>query len=837
MEKINFKKFIPYLLALLAFVLISLIYFSPALEGKRLKQGDIDRFKGMSKEITDFRETTGEQTLWTNNMFSGMPAYFISVAFEGNLMKKVLKFMELGLPHPANQLFLYFIGFFILLLVLRLKPWTAAIGAFAFAFSSYFFIILEAGHNSKAGAISFMAPVLAGIILTYRGKYMAGALLTAFFLALEIATNHLQITYYLLLIVLVYGIYELVETIRNKTYSNFIKATAYLVVAALIAVGTHATSLLISADHTQYTTRGKSELTFDKSNKTTGLERDYITQWSYGITESMTLLVPDFMGGASYGEVGENSNTYDFFISQRLPRSAAKQLTQQLPLYWGNQPFTSGPVYVGAIIFFLFVFGLIVVKGKYKWWLLTVTVLALMLSWGKNMMWFTNIFLDYLPGYNKFRAVSMTLVIAELSIPLLGFIALSKVFNKERDDALMMKGLKYTTAILGGVLLIIIAVPGMLFSFNGLGDQEYLQNLVNAGLPENLKNGLLNAIIDDRIRILRIDAFRSLVFILLSAGLLWLYLKKKIKLAYAIAGLGLLIVIDMWAVNKRYLNNDNFERQSVVENPYKPSSADQEIMRDQELGFRVLNLTVDPFRDASTSYFHHSIGGYHGAKLERYQELIDFQLGPEVNRLLTVLRSETDLNKIQQMMSGLNVLNMLNTKYFIIMGNQGPVPVPNDYRLGPAWFVSHYEIMENADEEITTVGDIDPSQTLILDKRYASYLEGKSFTPDSSASIELVDYEPNHLTYKTRSGSEQLAVFSEVYYPNGWTAYIDGKEVPHFRADWILRAMVVPSGEHTIEFKFQPAIYATGETISLASSILLLLLVVVYAVVEVRKKL
>ncbi len=363
MEKFNFKKLIPYILAILAFALISLIYFYPALEGKKLKQGDIDRHKGMSKEITDFNKATGEQTLWTNSMFSGMPAYFVSVQFEGNLFKKINKALQLGMPHPANQVFVYFLGFFILLLVLRVKPWIAAIGAFAFAFSSYFFIIIEAGHNSKATAVSYMAPVLAGIILTYRGKYIAGGLLTAFFLALEIAANHLQITYYLFMIILVYGIFELVETIRNKTWPHFIKATGILVVAALLAVGTHATSLLISADHSQYTTRGKSELSLGEANKTNGLDRDYVTQWSYGVGETWTLLVPDFMGGASYGKVGENSNMYELLIKYRVPKNDARAITSQLPLYWGTQPFTSGPVYVGAIIFFLFIFGLIYGQG------------------------------------------------------------------------------------------------------------------------------------------------------------------------------------------------------------------------------------------------------------------------------------------------------------------------------------------------------------------------------------------------------------------------------------------------------------------------------------------
>jgi len=835
MDKINFKKYIPYLVALLAFVLISLIYFSPALEGKKLKQGDIDRFKGMSKEITDFKSTSGgENTLWTNNMFSGMPAYFISVQFEGNLFKKINKILQLGLPHPANQVFVYFLGFFILLLVMRVKPWIAALGAFAFAFSSYFFIIIEAGHNSKAAAVAYMAPVVAGIILTYRGKYLAGALLTAFFLALEISANHLQITYYLFLIILVYGIFELVETIRNKNWTHFVKATGVLLIAALLAVGTHATSLLISSDHTQYTTRGKSELTNNAPNKTSGLDRDYITQWSYGVTETMTLLVPDFMGGASYGDAGEKSNMYDLLIKYRVPRNDAKAISAQLPLYWGTQPFTSGPVYAGAIIIFLFIFGLFVVKGKLKWWLLTVTILSIMLAWGKNFMWFTDLFLDIFPGYNKFRAVTMILVIAEFAIPLLGILALTKIFEKERDDKALMKGLKYTVYILGGILLLLIAVPGMLFDFSNPGDTDFLSRL---GFPQEMFNEAIAALESDRARILRLDAFRSLAFIVLAAGLIWFYLKKKIKMAYVLAGLTLLILIDMWAVNKRYLNDDNFVRSNVVENPFQPSDADKQILQDRTPGYRVLNLTVNPFSDASTSFFHHSIGGYHGAKLKRYQELIELQIDPEMNRLMNVLRTSADPGQLDGILGGLPVLNMLNTRYLIIMSSNGPMPVLNQHAMGSAWFVSDFEVVENADAEILAVGDIDPAESLVVDRRFAAALDGKSFRTDSSAAIILENYKPNHLTYKTSAPTEQLAVFSEVYYPNGWDAYIDGEPTEHFRANWILRAMTVPAGNHTIEFKFQPSIYSTGESISLASSILLLLLVVVYGVIEVRKKL
>jgi hypothetical protein len=832
MEKHDFKKYIPHVAAILLFVLISLIYFSPALEGKKLKQGDIERFKGMSKEITDYRKMTGEEPLWTRSMFSGMPAYFISVEYSGNLFRTVNKVLQLGLPHPANQLFLYFLGFFILMLVLRVNPWLAIVGSLAFAFSSYFFIIIEAGHNSKALAISYMAPVLAGIILAFRGRYLAGGLLTAFFLSLEIAANHLQITYYLMLMIIIYGIYELVATIREKRWTNFLKASGSLLIAAVLALGVNATSLLISYDHTPFTTRGKSELTFNQENKTSGLDRDYITQWSYGMGETWTLLVPDFMGGASYGSVGENSNTFELLESYRIPKNDVKAISGQLPLYWGTQPFTSGPVYVGAIIMLLFVFGLIVVRGKLKWWLLTVTVLSILLAWGHNFMWFTNLFLDYFPGYNKFRAVTMILVIAEFAIPLLGILALSRVFEKERDDKLLMKGLKYAFFILGGLLLILLAIPGVFFDFSAAGDMNYLKQM---GYPEQMHNEVLAALKADRMRILRIDVFRSLIFIFLAATLIWLFLKKKIKMVYAITGLAILVLVDMWAVNKRYLNNDNFVRAREVENPYTPSEADKEIMRDREPGFRVLNLTVSPFNDASTSFFHHSVGGYHGAKLKRYQELIEYHIEPEMRRLINVLRSGSAPERLDMILQESPVLNMLNTKYFIIMGKQGPILYVNPHRPGPAWFAGDFELVANADEEISRLGETDPLRRAIVDRRFEAELQGRNFNRDTLGHIALTEYKPSHMTYSSRASSEQLAIFSEIYYPAGWKAYIDGKPARHFRANYVLRAMVVPAGEHTIEFRFEPQIFRTGETLSLAFSILLLGLVVVYIFTQVRK--
>ena len=824
-KKISYKKVVPYIVAIVLFVVLSVIYFSPALEGKKLAQDDITRFKGMSKEIVDFREETGEETLWTNNMFSGMPAYMTSVKYKGNLITYIHKILQLGLPHPANYLFLYLLGFFILLLAMRVNPWLSLIGAIAFSFSSYLFIIIEAGHNTKAVAIAYMAPVLAGIILTYRGKYLIGGILTALFLALELRANHLQITYYLFIIILIYGIFELAGTIRQKKYVHFLKSTAILVVAVLLAVLTHITSLWIAYDHAKYTTRGKSELTFDEVNRTTGLDKDYVTAWSYGITETFTLLVPDFMGGSSSGGLDEKSAVYNELIQIGAPRAQARQIAKQMPVYWGPQPFTSGPVYVGSIVFFLFIFGLFVVKGKLKWWLLTATILSIMLAWGRHFMVFTDFFLDYIPGYNKFRAVSMTLVIAELAMPVLGFLALNQILKEGIDKEKVIKSLKYAFYIVGGLLLLFILFPGVLFDFSAQ---------VDAQLP-NWMDELIDKLRDDRKSIMRMDAVRSFVFIALAAIILWAMISKKLKTTYGYLLLGLFIISDMWMIDKRYLNNDNFMRRSKIENPYKPSVADKYILRDKDPDFRVLNLSLSTFNDASTSYFHKSIGGYHGAKLGRYQELIEYQINPEIEKMKQAFSGSVNMEIIYNTLAVMPVLNMLNTRYIIF--NPQSDPIGNPFALGNAWFVDEYEVIENANQEIMALSDFDPSGTAIIDKRFKNYLDGFMFEHDSLARIEFVSYQPNHLVYRTNAISGQLAIFSEIYYKKGWNAYVDGQLTPHFRADYVLRAMIVPAGEHTIDFRFEPVIYSRGEKISLASSILLILLVLAGGFFEIRKAL
>jgi hypothetical protein len=795
MKNISFKQVLPYLSAVVIFVVISLAYFSPLLEGKKLKQSDITQFLGMSKEISDFRDKTGEEALWTNSMFSGMPAYQISVQYKGNVLRYVDQLMQLYLPQPAGMVFLYMIGFFILLLVLKVDKWLAIVGAIGFGFSSYLFIIFEAGHNSKAHAIGYMAPVLAGIILTYQKRYLAGGIMAAIALSLELLTNHLQITYYLMMIAGVFVITELISSIRAKQLPGFAKATGVLIIASIFAVATNITNLWATYEYGKETIRGKTELTTEKSNRTSGLDKDYATGWSYGKMETMTFLIPNFYGGSSSGSLSEKSNTFKALKANNIDDNQAKKVIKALPLYWGTQPGVAGPVYIGAIIMFLFVFALFAVDNKYKWWLLAATILSILLAWGKNFMPFTNFFLHYVPGYNKFRAVSMTLVIAELCIPLLAVLGLQKVFSGEIDKKKLIKYLYYSVGIAGGISLIFAVAGSAFFDFISPADEQY---------KSYFPDWLMAALREDRAALLSADAFRSLAFIVLAGAAIWTMINQKIKKPVFFTALILLILIDMWSVNRRYLNSDSFVRKSVAAVPFQPTTADQIIMKDLDPDFRVFNQTVsNPFADASTSYFHKSLGGYHGAKLRRYQELIDYQLSK----------------------GNMNVFNMLNTKYFIVPDEKGQPQVQiNMQALGNAWFVNNAHMVNNADEELAELTNFVPTETAIYDKRFENQVKGHIISKDMLSNITLTDYKPNHLTYKSETIKEQLAVFSEIYYDKGWNAYIDGKPAPYFRANYVLRAMIVPAGNHTIEFKFEPTVYKTGEKIAYASSILLVLI-------------
>jgi hypothetical protein len=808
MKNFNFKQLIPYLSAVVIFVVITMMYFSPLLEGKKIKQSDITQFKGVSKEIVDFREKTGQEPLWTNSLFGGMPAYQISVLYKGNLLQHLDKLMQGFLPYPAGLVFLYMAGFLILLLVLKVDKWLAIAGAIAFAFSSYLFIIIEVGHNSKAHAIGYIAPVLAGIILTYRGKYLLGGIVAAIFLSLELLTNHLQITYYMMMTVAVFLVSELIFSITEKRLPGFAKASGVMLIAATFAIATNITTLWATYEYGKVTTRGKTELTTEKDNRTTGLDKDYATGWSYGIPETFTLLIPNFNGGSSSGPVSKSSNTYKALLANNIDANQADKLTKNLPLYWGSQPGVAGPVYVGAILIFFFFFALFVVDKKYKWWLLSATILSILLSWGKNFMPFTDLFLDYLPGYNKFRAVSMTLVIAEFCIPLLAFLGLNQALTGEIDKKKMIKYLYYSLGIVGGICLIFALAGSSIFTFVSPSDDQY---------KSYYPDWLISAIQLDRAAIFQSDAFRSLLFIVLSGAAIWALLNNMIKKPVFYSIFILLIIIDLWSVNRRYLNSDSFVRKSVDAVPFQPSQADLFILKDVDPNFRVFNQTVSTFNDASTSYFHKSIGGYHGAKLRRYQELIEHHISK----------------------GNMNVFNMLNTKYFIIESKEGGQPETqiNMQALGNAWFVNNAHAVNNADEEINALTDFVPNETAVYDKRFEDQVKGHIISKDSSAKIALTDYKPNHLTYVSETSREQLAVFSEIYYEKGWDAYIDGKKAPYFRVDYVLRAMIVTEGKHTIEFKFDPPVYRIGEKISLASSLLLVLLALGTLGFEIRKNL
>ncbi|MBL4624025.1 MAG: hypothetical protein JKY42_02615 [Flavobacteriales bacterium] len=803
MKDFDFKKLLPHLIVGAVFLAIILVYFSPVLKGYKLKQGDIKNFKGMSKEIFDYREKTGDEALWTNSMFAGMPAYLVSFKKKGNLVNYIDKALSLGMDPPVKQLFLYLIGFYILLLSLKIDQLPSAIGAFAFAFSSYFFIILEAGHNTKGIAIAYMAPILAGFILAYRGKYLMGAAITALFFALELKANHLQITYYLGIVLAIYGAFKLVESIREKQLPAFTKSTLYLLVAIVLAIGPNISGLWAVYEYGKYSTRGKSELTIlNNKNQTSGLDKDYATAWSYGVGETFTLLVPGFKGGESAGIASDPE------LLEDAP-AQYKQLLGYAQKYHGDQPFTSGPVYVGAIVCFLFVLGLFFLNGPLKWAMLLAAVLSIMLAWGKNFMPLTDFFLDLVPGYNKFRAVSMILIIAELAIPVLAFLALDKVLKSAEEIKKNIKKLYIALGVVGGLALLIAIMPTSFTDFsNPNGDAMLGQQLQEqAGMPAAQISGFFEQVEEIRKGIVTSDAWRSFFLVILSGSVLWLFVQGKVKKNILLWSLAILVFFDMWSVNKRYLNNEKnegkyiqWESKIANDQPYQLSQADEQILLDKDPHYRVWNTTTRLDQDGRTPYFHKSIGGYHGAKMKRFQELVDLHLNKQ----------------------NMKAFDMLNTKYIIIKGQQGGLQAQqNPNALGNAWFVNEVVMAASADEEITKLNDIDPATQCIVDQRFKDQVSGIE-QGGTVGSIKLDSYDPKELVYSSNSQKEGVAVFSEMYYAEGWNAYIDGELVPHFRCNYVLRGLKIPAGEHKVEFKFEPAVYVVGEKLSLAFSILLI---------------
>lgn len=792
------------------FIALCFVYFSPALQGKRLFQSDVLQAQGMQKEIMDFKAKDGKGPLWTNSMFGGMPAYQIWVQYPNNVSTYVISFFKTVFPNPIDVVLLYLLGAYLLFSVLRMNPWLAAAGAIAFAFSSYNFQIIDAGHSNKAMAIAFFPPIVAGIILTFRRQYLIGAALTALFLAIEIRANHIQMTYYLFIALLIYIGIELYHAVKTKTTKDFSRSFGYLAAAVVLAVAVNAGMLWTTYEYGKETIRGKSNLTTDKSEPNNGLDRDYAYQWSQGIGESLTFLVPNAYGGASGANLDQNSEVAKTLTAKGVPAEqvipAMQQLSQfGLSTYWGDKQFTSGPWYFGAIICFLFVLGLFIVKHRIKWWILSASLLCLLLSFGRHLPFISDLFFNYFPLYNKFRAVESILVITAFLIPILAILAVKEVAFHTEEPKKLIKKLSYSVYITGGLLLILIALPSIFLNFRTANHEQFIQQLTQVTNGDRaFADSIARALIEDRISLARMDALRSLVFVLLGAALMWALIKKKISPQISFILLAAIILADMWNIDRRYLSNDKFVDESVLAQQFKPRDVDQLIMRDTSI-YRVLDLsTGNPFANSTTSYFHKSIGGYHAAKLKRYQEVLDKQFSGAINE---------------------DVLDMLNTKYLITADQSGQKQTIQNRSTaaGNAWFVQNIQYVKNADEEMAGISSFDPKKVMIVHEEFKSLIDARKIGYDGNAFIRLTKYHPDHMTYEYSSGRDALAVFSEIWYDKGWNAYVDGKKIPYFRADYILRAAQLPGGNHKLEFKFEPASYYTGETISLIASILLVL--------------
>ena len=791
-----FKKNIPHLLAVAALFLITVIYFSPmVLEKKELATGDVMQGVGGAQELTIFEKETGGQSLWTNGLFSGMPAIMVHTNFYGNLVPRFLSLATLGLPRGADMVFLSLLGFYILLSVYGVRPILSAAGAFAYAFSTYSIVSIEAGHYAKVTAMAFMPVILAGIVYAYRKNVLIGCAIMAIGLSLNLLTKHVQITFYVFLAVGIFGISELIYSVQEKTIKKFVLTSLALCFAAAVAVGTNAGYLLSVNEYSQYSIRGKAELTpEDPTIASEGLDKDYAFDWSYAPVETMTLLIPRFYGGSSNENIGKSSETYKTLTGKGVPANSAKDFTQSLPTYWGDLPFTSGPLYVGAIIIFLFVLGMVVAEGQLKYWLFTATVLSLFLTWGKNFESFNYFLFDHLPLFNKFRAVMMAIVIAQLCMPVLAIIALERVLSSNEDKEIVKKKVFYAFGLTGGLCLLIALGAGM-FDFSTAGDVKMLESFKNMTGDAGFAQQIMDSIISDREGLMRNDAFRSLFLISLVAGSIYLFVIGKIKQQVVVIVAASLIFLDLWMLDKNYLNNANFQRKGG-NTFFTPSPADEYILKDTTKHYRVYNLSGNPFTENRTSYFHKSIGGNNPAKLRRYQDLIEKQLSKNNDK----------------------VLNMLNAKYAIISPEQPPQLIPG--ALGNAWFVQEIKKVKTPDEEMAALDKFEPAYTAVVDIN--KFKIGKESFDTSLATIELKEYKPNYLKYTSNSSAEKLAVFSEIYYPIGWTATVDGKPVDILRANYVLRAVYVPAGTHTIEMKFDMPTYHTGEKISFICSILLL---------------
>lgn len=831
------KKLLPDLIAILAFVLLSFAYFFPAdIENRILFQHDTAAGAGAGQEVKEYYEQTGERSRWTNSLFGGMPMYQIAPSYDSTKsLQWVQKAYQLFLPDYVCLTFMLMLGFYILLRVFGIPVWLAGLGGIMWAFSSYFFILISAGHIWKFITLAYVPPTIAGIVLAYRGKLLWGGILTALFVALQITSNHVQMSYYFFFVILFFVGAYFEKAWRTKTLPQFFKASAVLIVAALVGIAANVSNLYHTYAYSKETMRGKSELvqTGDAAKQTSsGLDRDYITQWSYGIDETLTLLVPNFKGGASTA-----LSQSETAMSKANPMYSS--LYGSLTQYFGTQPMTSGPVYVGAFVLFLFVLGCFIVKGPLKWALIGATFFSIVLSWGKNFMPLTDFFIDYVPLYNKFRAVSSILVIAEFTIPLLAIFALKRLLEEPEILKQEKKPLGISLLLTAGIALLLAVAPGSIGSgYVPAQEAQMLQNAVNQQMiPANELSGILANLGEMRAELVSSDALRSFIIIGIGCSLLWLYASGKLRSSLTIAGITILCLADMWGVNKRYLNDAQFVPHSIRTETFTKTNTDELILQDTSLDYRVLNFATSTFDDNNTSYWHKSVGGYHPAKLRRYQEMIEHHISPEMQAAYKAIATaggemdSVDANKFR-------ILNMLNTKYFIFPAGQQrqTVPILNPHAYGNAWFVNKVQYVNNANEEIDALDSIIPTETAVVDARFKDVLKGATESyKDSLSSICLTSYAPNRLTYETNNAQDGIAVFSEIYYPDGWHVTIDGQPAELARADYILRTMYVPAGQHTIEMRFDPTSLHVTEGIAYGALALLVIGIIVAVLIAKRK--
>ncbi len=820
------------LLIILLFIVVSFVYFYPVLIGKEMSQMDYNHTIGVTKEASDYLAKTGESALWTNAMFSGMPTYQIFGFEYFNIFQILHRLLRFGMPYTTVAIFFtYLFCFYILLLSFKIHKWLSALGAVAFALSSYNIIIIAAGHITKTYAIAYMAPVLAGIILTYNKKYILGGIMTTLALGLEIASNHPQITYYLAMTVGLLITYKLVMASREKEIKHFVKATVILAAAAILAVMPSITMLWTTYEYGEYSIRGESEILKDEK-KGSGLDKEYALAWSYGVSETLTLLIPNAKGGGS-GYIASNEKAMDAI------KGNFKDAVSQQSTYWGDQPFTSGPVYFGAIIMFFFILGLFIVKDNIKWWILAATLFSIVLSWGHNFSAITDFFFYNVPLYNKFRTVSMTLVVASLTVPLLAVMAIKEILQTPNflKDKYNQRSFVIALVSTAGVALLTFIVPFQ--SFISVEEEKYFTKMM---AESNEYAAQVTMFMDDlvaaRKAIFKADALRTMFFIIAAGlGIFLFHIGKLNKIALLI-WLSTFIVGDLWDIDKRYLSDDDFKTQKIMDSEFKQSVADQYILKDTDKHYRVFNLSRSVFNDGYTPYFHKSIGGYHGAKLRRYQDVIDYYLNPATKLIINTLQTDTTGLEFEKVVSQISVLNMLNPKYFII--NTETFPYVNVNAFGNAWFIDKFVLVEDADAEIKKLGEVDLKRNAIINKTLFAdvvpNLPKIELLRADTGIIQLSEYSPNRLVYKSFSKNDEFAVFSEIYYPKGWSAYIDGEKTEHLCVNYILRGLPIPKGEHTIEFVFEPESYYSGKTVSAVSSILVILLVLGAVLFGIIKK-